>query len=159
MRIQGGESTDRQGSTRSRKCQTQPRPEVFVGAQPVLCRRAREAGHHADLYRTLCILSGPALCGLMRIQGGARSRRDRATASRNLCLKPSLARTRVARSLSVLFSICSCSVLARQKRCEPCDRLNVEQCIFRIRGARRLPPSHFSDFGVSDTQPLVVLKK
>ena len=49
MRIQGGDSTDRQSSTRSRKCPTQPRPEVFVGAQPVLRRRARGAGNHGDL--------------------------------------------------------------------------------------------------------------
>ena len=67
MRIQGGDSTDRQIWTRSRKCPTQPRPEVFVGAHSFLSRRARGARkrNHADLYRTLCMLSGSAVRGPM----------------------------------------------------------------------------------------------
>ena len=60
MRLPGGDSTGRQISARSRKCPTQPGPEIFVGAHPVLRRRARWVGIRADLYRTVWILSDPA---------------------------------------------------------------------------------------------------
>ena len=60
MRIPGGDSTGRQISARSTKCPTQPGPEIFVGAHPVLRRRVRWVGNHVDLYRTRWVLSGPA---------------------------------------------------------------------------------------------------
>ena len=66
---QGGDSTDREISARSTKRFTKPMRETFVGAHSVLSRRGRGARNHADLYRTLWVLSGSALGGPMRIQG------------------------------------------------------------------------------------------
>ena len=65
MHVQGGDCTDRWISARSRHCPTKLRLETVVGAQSVLPRRAREARNHADLYRTIWVLSGSAVCGPM----------------------------------------------------------------------------------------------
>ena len=65
MHVQAGDCTDRWISARSSHRPTKLRLETFVGAQSVLPRRARGARNHADLYRTIWVLSGSAVCGPM----------------------------------------------------------------------------------------------
>ena len=70
MHVQGGDCTDRWISARSSHCPTKLRLETLVGAQSVLPRRARGGRNHADLYRTIWVLLGPAVRVLMPMQGG-----------------------------------------------------------------------------------------
>ena len=45
-------------------------PNSSFRAHPVSRHCVREARNHADLYRTIWVLSGSAVCGPMRVQGG-----------------------------------------------------------------------------------------